>query len=105
MTALDRTFDAIHRALVWIVLSPVVFYRRVLSPMKRRPTCRFLPTCSEYTLEAVKTRGIVVGVGLATWRLLRCQPFCRGGYDPVPLSRAHRHADGHAACSHVQEHP
>jgi len=79
----------LHAALVWVVLLPVVFYRRVLSPMKRVPTCRFAPTCSEYAVEAVRTRGVIVGGALATWRLLRCNPLFRGGYDPVP-SRDHR---------------
>jgi putative membrane protein insertion efficiency factor len=78
------TFAACHAVLVWVVLLPVTIYRRVLSPMKRTPTCRFLPTCSEYAIEAVRTRGIVVGGTLATWRLLRCNPLFRGGYDPVP---------------------
>lgn len=73
----------VHAALVWIVLLPVMIYRRVLSPLKRTPTCRFVPTCSEYAVEAVKTRGIVVGTGLATWRVLRCNPLFRGGHDPV----------------------
>lgn len=75
---------ALHRLLVRVVLLPVVAYRRVLSPMKRTPTCRYLPTCSEYAIEAVSSRGIVVGSGLAIWRLLRCNPLLRGGYDPVP---------------------
>ncbi len=85
-----------HAALVWIVLLPVLLYRYVLSPMKRAPSCRFLPTCSEYAVEAVKERGIVVGGGLALWRLLRCNPLFRGGYDPVP-------GCGHHDCS-GQEH-
>jgi len=83
MTAALHT---IHRMLVAVVLLPVVFYRRVLSPMKRVPTCRYLPTCSEYAVEAVKTRGIVVGIALSIWRVLRCNPFVRGGFDPVPGS-------------------
>ena len=74
---------ALHRALIWIVLLPVVLYRRVLSPLKRTPSCRFLPTCSEYAIEAVRERGVVIGGALATWRVLRCNPLCRGGYDPV----------------------
>ena len=75
-----------RRCLVWLVLLPVVAYRRVISPMKRTPSCRFLPTCSEYAIEAVKSRGVVVGGALATWRVLRCNPLCRGGYDPVPCA-------------------
>lgn len=75
---------ALHRLLVSVVLLPVVIYRRVISPMKRTPTCRYLPTCSEYAIEAVQTRGVIVGSGLAMWRVLRCNPLFRGGYDPVP---------------------
>jgi putative membrane protein insertion efficiency factor len=88
---------ALHRLLVSIVLLPVRFYRVVLSPMKRAPTCKYLPTCSEYAIEAVKSRGVVVGVGLAVWRILRCNPFARGGYDPVPEPR-HSHAHGSHSC-------
>ncbi|HEY0994025.1 MAG TPA: membrane protein insertion efficiency factor YidD [Kofleriaceae bacterium] len=69
-------------------------YRAVLSPLKRGPSCRFLPTCSEYALTAVKQRGIIVGVALAMWRILRCNPLCRGGYDPVP-ARGARHCQEH----------
>jgi putative membrane protein insertion efficiency factor len=87
---------SLHRFLVAIVLLPVMFYRRVLSPMKRVPSCRFLPTCSEYAIEAVKERGILVGIGLAVWRVLRCNPLCQGGHDPVPSRRcAHRAQEQH----------
>lgn len=79
---------SVHSALVWLVLLPVHVYRMVLSPLKRGPTCRFLPTCSEYALDAVKQRGIVVGGALAAWRVARCHPFCKGGYDPVPARPA-----------------
>ncbi|HEY4181036.1 MAG TPA: membrane protein insertion efficiency factor YidD [Kofleriaceae bacterium] len=81
---------SLHRSLVWLVLMPVVFYRRWLSPLKRLPTCNFEPTCSQYALDAVKTRGIVVGIALASWRIVRCNPFMHGGYDPVPC-RHHKH--------------
>lgn len=86
---------SIHRFFVALVLLPVIVYRKVLSPMKRTPTCRYLPTCSEYALDAVKQRGIFVGIALAFWRVLRCHPFARGGFDPVPQRPCtHRH---HAA--------
>jgi putative membrane protein insertion efficiency factor len=85
----------LHRFLVGIVILPVVVYRRYLSPLKRTPSCIYLPTCSQYALDAVKTRGIVVGVGLAIWRVLRCNPLFRGGFDPVPAPRcAHSAACG-----------
>lgn len=93
-TLLTSTWRSLHAMLVWIVLAPVMLYRRVLSPMKRAPTCRFLPTCSEYAVEAVRKRGIVVGGALAAWRIARCHPFCRGGYDPVP--HAHGRREEHA---------
>ena len=88
-TILHRAWRRSHAVLVWIVLSPVWLYRRVLSPMKQVPTCRFLPTCSEYAVEAVHERGIVVGSALAAWRIVRCNPLFRAGHDPVP--RRHRH--------------
>ena len=79
---------SVYSVLVWLVLLPVHLYRVALSPMKRGPSCRFLPTCSEYAIDAVKQRGIVVGVALAAWRILRCNPLVRGGFDPVPARRA-----------------
>jgi putative membrane protein insertion efficiency factor len=84
---------SIHRFFVALVLMPVMFYRRWLSPLKRAPSCRYLPTCSQYAVEAVQQRGIFVGIALAVWRVLRCHPFARGGYEPVPKRAcAHRHA-------------
>lgn len=58
-------------------------YKRWISPLLP-PACRFYPTCSEYAREAIAAHGVRRGCGLAAWRLLRCQPFSRGGFDPVP---------------------
>lgn len=69
-------------------------YRRFLSPLKGHATCRFVPTCSEYALEAYRTRGFFVGTALTAWRLLRCNPFCKGGYDPVPPRRGTKSDQG-----------
>jgi uncharacterized protein len=85
---------SVYSALVWLVLLPVHVYRVALSPLKRGPSCRFLPTCSEYAIDAVKHRGIVVGAALAVWRILRCNPLFHGGYDPVPARRT-RHCQEH----------
>lgn len=69
--------------LTRLLLAPLRFYRRFLSRLKPMPTCRFLPTCSEYAIEAIERRGPIVGVAKAMWRIVRCNPLCRGGYDPV----------------------
>ena len=66
------------------LLSLIRFYRRHLSRRKKHPTCRYIPTCSEYAVEAIQRYGALKGGRLAAWRLLRCNPFSKGGYDPVP---------------------
>ncbi len=67
-----------------VCISLIRFYRKHLSGLKRHPTCRFTPTCSAYALEAFTKRGFWAGLVLTVWRVLRCNPFCRGGYAPVP---------------------
>lgn len=66
-----------------VILWLIRFYRSAISP-HRPPCCRFVPTCSQYALEAVERFGPWRGSLLALRRLLRCHPFSRGGYDPVP---------------------
>jgi len=67
------------RALIKLVL----FYRKNVSPLSP-PKCRFAPTCSAYALEALEKHGAVKGTLLSLRRVLKCNPFCKGGYDPVP---------------------
>ena len=66
-----------------LMLSLIAFYRKHLS-REKAPCCRFTPTCSQYCIEAVMEWGILIGITLTLWRLLRCNPFGKGGYDPVP---------------------
>jgi len=66
-----------------VVLRMIRSYQRYISPMKP-PTCRFYPTCSEYTAQAVEKYGVIRGLSLGAKRVARCHPFNPGGYDPVP---------------------
>lgn len=65
------------------MIAAIRFYRKGISPLKP-PVCRFTPTCSAYGLEAVERYGAARGSWLLVKRLARCQPFSKGGYDPVP---------------------
>ena len=65
-----------------VVLAPIRFYRRFISP-GLPPRCRYHPSCSAYAVQAVERYGILRGLVLAVWRVLRCNPFSHGGYDPV----------------------
>lgn len=69
-----------------LLTAAIVAYRRWISPALPA-RCRFYPSCSAYAVEAVAAHGALRGTGLAIWRLLRCQPFNPGGYDPVPPAR------------------
>ena len=66
-----------------ILIAGIRFYQKFLSPMKRT-RCTYIPTCSQYGLEAIEKHGAVKGSILALWRILRCNPFSKGGFDPVP---------------------
>ncbi|HCH27950.1 MAG TPA: membrane protein insertion efficiency factor YidD [Ruminococcaceae bacterium] len=71
--------------LVWIIK----IYQKGVSPRKIS-CCRFTPTCSAYAVEALEKHGLFVGLPLVIWRVLRCNPWCKGGYDPVPEKRPFR---------------
>ena len=71
---------------VWIrrlFILPIKGYKKFISPLLGN-NCRFYPTCSEYTMQAIEIHGVVKGILLGAWRILRCNPFCKGGIDPVP---------------------
>ena len=71
------------RALALPLLALVWLYRKLLSPTLP-PACRFVPSCSVYADEALRAHGLTRGAPLMMWRVCRCHPFARGGYDPVP---------------------
>lgn len=80
--------------LAAVVIAPIKVYRRVVSPLLGA-RCRYYPSCSAYAIEAVERHGVVRGLGLAGWRLLRCNPFSPGGVDHVPGHEVAPTADPH----------
>lgn len=73
-----------NNAAKYVVLQLVRGYKWLISPLLP-PSCRYVPTCSEYAMEAVERYGALRGAAMAIWRVLRCHPFVKGGFDPVPL--------------------
>ena len=72
-----------------LLIVPIRAYQRWISPAFPR-RCKYHPTCSEYAVQAVETYGILRGTVLAAWRILRCNPFSHGGFDPVEAQRLFR---------------
>jgi uncharacterized protein len=89
------THGSLVRALRAVVLAPVVVYQRLISPALPR-RCKYEPTCSRYAVQAVGEYGILRGLVLAVWRLLRCNPWSHGGYDPVEAQGVFRAGHHHA---------
>ena len=73
-----------------VLIALVRFYQRAISPYKGGSCCKYIPTCSNYAIEAFERFGAVKGFFLAAYRILRCNPFSRGGYDPVPEKKEQR---------------
>ena len=78
------------RFLTGLLLAPIRAYQRFISPALPR-RCKYEPTCSAYAVDAVRRFGVVRGLILAGWRLLRCNPFSHGGYDPVEAQTLFKH--------------
>ncbi|MEG1479619.1 MAG: membrane protein insertion efficiency factor YidD [Kiritimatiellia bacterium] len=77
-----------RKALVDVLILCVRFYQGPLRGfLGTGPHCRYYPSCSQYMIEALQTHGPLRGLGLGLWRILRCNPFSNGGYDPVPQRR------------------
>lgn len=81
--------NALRRAVRGAVLAPLKAYRLLVSPLLGQ-RCRYEPSCSRYAVEAIESEGVMRGLVLAGWRLLRCNPFSKGGYDPVAAQRLFR---------------
>ncbi|MFC4603824.1 membrane protein insertion efficiency factor YidD [Rhodococcus kronopolitis] len=79
----SRWWTSVRHAPARALIFVIELYRSYVSPL-RLPTCRFTPTCSEYAVDALRERGVVIGLGLAVVRLLKCAPWHPGGWDPVP---------------------
>lgn len=69
-----------------LLLRMIRFYQKKISPLSG-PHCKYIPTCSQYGLEAIERFGAFKGTALTIWRILRCNPFSNGGYDPVPQKK------------------
>jgi uncharacterized protein len=91
-----RSLDTLRRALVAVLLAPIRAYQRLISPALPR-RCKYEPTCSAYAAQAIRELGIARGTVLAVWRLVRCNPFSHGGYDPLDARALFRKRPGRAA--------
>jgi putative membrane protein insertion efficiency factor len=90
-----RSLDTVRRALVAVLLAPIRAYQRLISPALPR-RCKYEPTCSAYAAQAIRELGVVRGTVVAAWRLVRCNPFSHGGYDPVEARILFRKRPGQA---------
>ncbi len=91
--AIKYFFHVVNRGIIWLMVLPIKFYRHFISPVFPN-SCRHIPTCSEYAIEALKVHGVVKGSFLAIWRILRCNPWGTHGYDPVPPKKSgHKDVD------------
>jgi uncharacterized protein len=77
-----RSLDTFRFGVVALLLAPIRAYQRLISPALPR-RCKYEPTCSAYAIQAVRELGVLRGTVVAGWRLVRCNPFSHGGYDPV----------------------
>ena len=84
LNKIEKMLKKINSLVLKGMIKLIRFYQKYLSPLKVRTHCIYTPTCSQYAIEALKKHGIIKGSLLSIWRILRCNPFAKGGYDPVP---------------------
>ena len=80
----------VRAALTGVMVGAVRVYQQTLHGFFGYGHCRFAPTCSEYMIGALRAHGPLRGLALGVWRILRCNPFCKGGYDPVPPPKSRK---------------
>ena len=85
---MSRVLSAVNAGLNAVFIGLIRVYQYTLSPMLGQ-RCKYYPSCSNYAIGAIREHGPIKGIGLASWRLLRCNPFSNGGYDPVPPRHDH----------------
>ncbi|MFT6834172.1 MAG: putative membrane protein insertion efficiency factor [Francisellaceae bacterium] len=83
MGIIKSIYQTIQKIISIFLIFLIKIYQYLISPLIG-PRCRFHPTCSNYAIESIKSHGIAVGIWLSIKRLLKCQPYHPGGYDPVP---------------------
>jgi uncharacterized protein len=93
----------VKRLLSALLIAPIRLYQRFVSPAFA-PRCRYYPTCSQYAVQSIRELGPIRGAILAGWRLLRCNPFSRGGVDEVSDRRCFRDTETHSD-RHQDPHP
>jgi putative membrane protein insertion efficiency factor len=86
----------VWRGVRGVAVAPIILYQRGISPALPR-RCKYEPTCSRYAIQAIKRYGILKGLTLAAWRLLRCNPLSHGGFDPVESQKLFRAQASEAA--------
>ena len=84
MKILSTFYNGIKKGLNFLLIGLVKFYKKFISPLKKYHRCKYIPSCSQYAIEALQKYGPFKGTRLAIWRILRCNPFSKGGFDPVP---------------------
>lgn len=79
---LEQSADALSRSARWLAVGCIRVYQATATVRPR--VCRYEPTCSEYTAQCIHKHGVLRGIAFGAWRILRCNPFSKGGYDPIP---------------------